>query len=622
MKFLIPGYLHLAWLALIPLALYLFRKQAKRIPVSTLLFFRSLSREHQESAWLRRLKRILSLLLTLLVLWLAVLALARPTGEAAADTPGAVVVLVDRSASMAAERDGQSRLDVAKGELRERLRALPSQVVVSLVAMDAKAHVLLSRSANRRECLRLLEEMQPRPMEGRPDLARAAVARLAELDDNAAIWHSGDAPLEWPEGDALAERYGFLNVALNRPVNVGITGFQIRPAPLERDRYECFVQLSAAEANDGPLVASLEVTLAGRLAQLREVELEPGATASLVLPLEGLRGQELRLQLDAAGDCLGWDNAVVVPLPEVKPLLVAWFAKDTDPFTELAMTSLIEAGRIEMLRGDPSAWPMENEPDVYVFEHWLPQEWPTERPVIALEPQESAGPIRVRVLPKGGLPHEGIRTLSPEHPVLFRVTGSRVALTQSVVLDVPDTLEPLWMAGNEPILLAGESEGQRLVVTAFSPSRSEQLALLPALPLVLGNALYWCAESVAQTQRLQATRPGDVIPATGLVEWTEWDGVSFIKSSQEATLGWLEIDRLGAWSAGEGRLGVAVLASLGETDVPSAERIVDDKASGTPAQIQSLRVRGSWANWPEILIGGVLFVLLLESYLFHRHAVF
>ena len=57
MRFLTPSYLHLLWLALIPLVLWLFRRQAKRVPVSTLLFFKSLAREHQESAWLRRISR-------------------------------------------------------------------------------------------------------------------------------------------------------------------------------------------------------------------------------------------------------------------------------------------------------------------------------------------------------------------------------------------------------------------------------------------------------------------------------------------------------------------------------------------------------------------------------------
>jgi hypothetical protein len=108
MRFLAPHFLHLAWLALIPLALYLFKKKARRLPVSTLLFFRSLAREHQESAWLRRLKRWLSLLLTLLVLLLAILALARPAADTGLDTPPAVVLVVDVTAAMAA-RDGEGR---------------------------------------------------------------------------------------------------------------------------------------------------------------------------------------------------------------------------------------------------------------------------------------------------------------------------------------------------------------------------------------------------------------------------------------------------------------------------------------------------------------------------------
>lgn len=618
MRFLIPSFLHLAWLALIPIALYLFRKQAKRVPVSTLLFFRSLSREHQESAWLRKLKKLLSLLLTLLVVWLAVLALARPTGRLAADTPGAVVVVVDRSASMAAEQDGKARLEVAVDRLRERLRALPDQVAVSLVAFDSKAQVLLSRSTNRRECLRLLGELEPRPMEGRPELAMAAVSRLASLDEGAAVWHVGDRAFEWMEGNEIGERYGFMNVALEDPVNVGITGFQIRPAPLERDRYDCFVQLAASKSNPGPVVASLEVTLAGRLAQLREVELEPGATSSLVLPLEGLRGQELRLQLQAPGDCLGWDDGVVLPLPEVKPLLVAWFAEDADPFTELAMTSLIEAGKIEMLRGDPAAWPMDNPPDIYVFEHWLPAEWPKDRPALVLDPRSSQGPLRVRVLPRGGLPHDRIRTVTPEHPVLFRVTGTRVALTQSAVVEVPGTLEPLWMGGNEPVLWAGEADGQRLVVTAFSPARSEQLALLPAMPLLLGNALYWCGESSKTLRDVDVGRTGKVMEAEGLVRWTEWNGREFVEASDESVLGWVELDRLGMWEATESQRGAAILASAAETDVPKGPR---EGAQGE-SQVTMMAAGGSFTNWPEVLIGGILLILVLESFLFHRHSVF
>ncbi len=165
MRLLNPSYLHLLWLALIPLALWLFRRQAKRVPVSTLLFFKSLAREHQESAWLRRIKKWLSLLLTLLVLLFAIFALARPSSGPTGDALAAVVIVVDRSASMAAhDAVGRTCLDEAKAALRGRVSALPDQIVLSLIAFDEKPQVLLSRSRNRRECLRLLDELKPLPI--------------------------------------------------------------------------------------------------------------------------------------------------------------------------------------------------------------------------------------------------------------------------------------------------------------------------------------------------------------------------------------------------------------------------------------------------------------------------
>jgi len=613
MRFLTPHLLHLAWLALIPLALYLFRKRARRVPVSTLLFFRSLSREHQESAWLRKLKKWLSLLLTLLVIAAAVLALGRPTSEGGVDSPGAVVVVVDHSASMnARDAQGRTRLEEAKTRLRDRINGLPDQVVLSLVAYDAKPRVLLSRSRNRRECLRLLNEVQPMPMEARPDAALTVVKRLAELEAKSQIWHAGDAAL--PDTDKLA--YAFLDVALESPLNVGITGFQIRRALLARDRFEAFVKVSAARANPGKVTATLEVTLAGRLAQLRDMDLEPGASASLIVPLEGVRGQRMEMRLKTPGDCLGWDDAVAAPLPETRPLVVAIVAEKADPFTELALASMIEAGRLEVLKGQPAAWPMKDKPDVYVFENWVPDALPADRPVIVLDPPKSSGPVQVRRLQEPGLPHDSVRSVAPDHPLLFRIATSRLAITQTGVLDLGGSLEPLWMAGNEPVLAAGDVNGQRLVVTTFSPARSEQLALLPAFPLLLGNALYWCAENSDAVSDLRALHPGDLITESGLVEWTEWTGSDFIESSDEAENNLLSVRRIGAWKAGDHR-GTSVLASMSETDLAKRSDVVVSAAS-----MPRITARAGISDWPRLLLWGALGLLLLESFLFHRKAVF
>lgn len=624
MKFLSPNFLHWLWLALIPIALWLFRRKARRVQVSTLLFFRTLAKEHQESAWLRRFKRILSLLLTLLVVLLAVMALAKPFREGGGETPKCLVILLDRSASMAAaDGNGRTRMEEAKAQLKDRLSALPENVVTSLIVYDAKAEVTQSRSTNRRELLRMIQQTQPVPMEDRAEDALLVARRLAALDSPSEIWQITDEaasqePLttEAPAEGVKPPKLRLLNVALESPVNCGITGFQIRPAPLARNRFEVFVEVTAGRANASPVETTLEARLDGRPVQLRQMTLKPGESNRLILPLEGGKGQRLEMEVRTPGDCLGWDNVAVSPLPETKPLVVAWFSDAPDPFVELALTSMLAEDRIQVLKGGVKDWPMKEKADVYVFENWVPTDWPTDRPALVLNPPNSSGPVHAKKL-GSGVPYEAVRAVQPEHPVLYRVASGRVAVTQTTVLNVSDTLETLWMAGNEPVLAAGESGGQRLVVVAFTPGRSEQLALLSAFPLLVGNAIYWAAENNDALASLKAVRPGDLVemPA-GLVKWHAWTGTRFEETSQDAKGGWLELSQVGLVDGGDGRTLASLLISSQETNVPA---MVKAAAGGGP-EVSERWARGG--NWSTSLLWLVLGVLLVESWLFHRQAVY
>lgn len=620
MNFLHPSQLNWLWLAVIPIVLWLFRRKAKRVPVSTLLFFRTLAREHQESAWLRRIKKWLSLLLTLLVIFFAVFALARPFTKGGGGSPQSLVILLDRSASMAALNEkGVSRLAEAKALLKDRVRALPENVTTSLVLYDGRADVAQSRSKNHRELIRLLEQAQVAPIEAKPGDAFTVARRLAALDAPAEIWHVSDRHSVDDTNDKAPStkteaKLRFMNVALEHPLNVGITAFQIRPAPLARNRFDAFVEVSAAKANAKPVEATLEARLDGRPIQLRQIELKPGESSRLVLPLEGGRGQTLELEIRAEGDVLPLDNVAIAPLPESKPLVVAWFAEAPDPFTELALTSMLAEERIQVLKGSSKDWPLKEKPDVYVFENWVPKDWPADRPALVLNPPSSIGPIRAKKLDKP-VPYEGVRAAQPDHPVLFRVTSPRVALTQTTTLNVGDTLETLWMAGQEPVLAAGESGGQRLVVTAFVPAKSEQLALMSAFPLLVGNAIYWCAENNETLLSMKPHRTGDVIPVNpGIVKWRSWNGKQFADTSEEASTGWLELKRIGVVSGGDSKAEPVLLLSPLVTDLASrGEPEVASQASAS---------WGSGGSWWSALVWLALVVLLLESWLFHRQAVY
>ena len=195
MRFLNPSLLNWGFFLVVPVILYLFRRKPIVVRISQLIFFKSLSRAHQESAWLRRLKHLLSFLLSVLVICAAVGALARMIVGGTEQTLKSVVVLVDRSASMMATDElGRTRLALAVKRTRKKLGTLPGGAAVSVMAYDQRPEIVLSRTYNRREVVRALESIRVRPIEGDSEKAMLLAARLAGLVRPATIWHVTDSP--------------------------------------------------------------------------------------------------------------------------------------------------------------------------------------------------------------------------------------------------------------------------------------------------------------------------------------------------------------------------------------------------------------------------------------------
>nr|MBP6784116.1 BatA and WFA domain-containing protein [Verrucomicrobiales bacterium] len=194
MQFLNPGSLWLLLLGIIPLMLYLFRRRSKKVKVSTLVFFKTLAQEHQESAWLRRLKKWISFVLTVLMLVFAVFVLSRLiVKQDDADQYRTVVILLDRSASMEVkDGSGETRMAAAKRLLRERLKKVPEAVGVALIAYDVRPEVIQPRTLKRRELLSRLEGVETRPIAERSDVALESARMLAGLEPPSAVWHLSD----------------------------------------------------------------------------------------------------------------------------------------------------------------------------------------------------------------------------------------------------------------------------------------------------------------------------------------------------------------------------------------------------------------------------------------------
>jgi hypothetical protein len=249
----------------------------------------------------------------------------------------------------------------------------------------------------------------------------------------------------------------------------------------------------------------------------------------------------------------------------------------------------------------------------------VPEEWPADQPAIVINPPGNSGPIHARPLERGGLPVDALRVTEDRHPLLYGVASSRLSLTQTAVLQGDGSLEPLWVGPSGPILLAGEVGGQRLVVMAFAPERSEHLPLTASYPLLVGNAIYWAAQPGTGELPGRNYRTGHIVRLGGTsITWSiptpRERGVTRMRLASH----WVELDRIGLWETELGESGSAALLSPGETQLLTPDGGKTNEAA-RPAVTPSRILQGDLSTF---LLWAVLGLLLAESWLFHRHGVY
>jgi len=200
------------------------------------------------------------------------------------------------------------------------------------------------------------------------------------------------------------------------------------------------------------------------------------------------------------------------------------------------------------------------------------------------------------------------------HPLLFGVASPRVSVTQTCVLAAEGGLDPLWIGPSGPVLAAGEVRDRRVVAMAFRPELSEHLPLTASFPLLVGNAVYWCAQPAAEPRQGNNRRTGEAVTVEGetLAWWTPGGGK---RESVPVRGRWVELDRIGLWESAGGAAGSASLQSARETLLPAGPAGEKEGANGGGETLLL-------GDLSMILLWCVFGLMVLESWLFHRHAVY
>lgn len=496
-----------AFLALIPVVvvLYLLKLRRTRVIVSSTLLWRKSLQDLTANAPFQRLRKNLLLLLQVLVLGLLATALARPFVKAGVGGGNDICLLFDRSASMQALEDGQTRLDLAKQVALQMVDDMAGSDKMMVVTFADSSDVLCELTDNRvrlREAIRGIEATDTSTRVR--DAILVASSLQAGMPNLRTVVLSDGRIADLADIGARAFDISFLRVG-ETSRNAGIVAFSVRdPAGGEGDR-QCLVGVY----NDAeePLATTLSLSLDDQSAAVEEVQVEPKSMAEVVFALPNVDAGVLRADLDAP-DALMVDNTAWLtlrPPGQVRVLLVAQGDSTSAYFLKrvLALNP-----RVKLSAVAPENYAGGLDSDLVIFDGFSPPEQPETAAIYF-----NALPSVEGLASEGAMDNPPIIATDPGHPVMRFLNPGNVVISKALRLMLPDGARPLISTQGGALVADVSRGGRQALVVAFDLADSNWPLRL-SFPLFMQNVIAWTPASSASGEMSVSTgEPFTIMPA-------------------------------------------------------------------------------------------------------------
>lgn len=492
---------------------YLLRMRRREVVVPFVALWDQVSKETESRRLWRRLRRIISWLIQLVLVALICAALGDPRTEGWFTESRSVAIVLDHSASMAGEVDDderRTRIAAARARARAELASLGPNDRVLLITAGTTVRVPAPLSQNPATVLKALEETAVEP--GEADLARAlALARnvlsdqehpeILVLTDGAVSRSSASAVRACTNADDIPCH---VSLTAGPSQNVAITAFAARRYPGDREKIEVLVEVQ--NLGDDPASVVLDVEAAQVSVGNKTLSLAPGQKIVEVLPALDAARTRLTARLEPNPDDPGSakalgpavDDLAYAVVPPLTPVEVSLVTDGGDLFLEAALLTLDDHIRLTGVppdRGQASD-PLIDQADIVIYDvanNPLPDPLP-EKNMLVFDPhrlEDSAFPIPLdRDVPRPRLTEQ-----ARNHPILDGVVFKDVNMARGSIFDPEATDTALVKHLGEPVIVLREKEFA-LMAVGFDPRQSD-LPLRTAFPLLISNVIDYFEQRMA-----------------------------------------------------------------------------------------------------------------------------
>ncbi len=592
--------------------LYLLKVKRRPLAVSTLMFWQRVLQENRRRALFQRLRQLLSLLLHLLIFALVLLALARPVFDRLVRAGSSSVLVLDLRARMqATEPGGQTRFALAIEEAKRYVRQAGALRQVAILTAGAQTSVAVPFTGDEktlREGLARLQptdaggDLEPALRLGRDLLAsRAGERRLLVFTDR-----KGSDPAEYR--------------ALGTPRhNLAITQFAARALPGSPET--CEVLLEVQNFSDTEAAGNVELTLDGRLLDVRPFRLAPGQTDRRTFPLvpgENMARGRLLAHLEGR-DALPLDDIAYALLPIRRPIQVLLVTKG-NWFLEKLLAADPRV-RFELLTPESFSAEIAAKFQAVIYDDWLPSgltlaQLKGSALFLGRTPFDTTDPEITQPV---------ITDIDAAHPLLRAVKLEHVTVARAAAMALPKEAagwrfeEPLRFA-DRPLLIAGANRPsvpeQRLAALGFRVLDSD-LPLRVAFPLLISNTLQWLAG--ATVEETPSLRAGETIKlAEGETAFLPPERAESSLTKEQRGVFQPLANGFYALRAGPAERWVAVnTASATESDLRTSVEPAAPSGEGLSFALPRATAFLGWPLW-QLLALAALLLFTGEWWLFHR----
>lgn len=610
MELLAPAALALLALVVPILLLYMLKLRRKSVQVSSTLLWERLLRDKQANTPWQKLKRNLLLFLQLLILAALALALARPALRAPVVASGAMIVLLDASASMNATDVSPTRFEAARRLVGTLVNSLPGSSQMTLITVSSQPQTLIAAESDKALLRGALAAA--RPTQSSADwhsaFALAAAAARNLPDVTTVIVSDGGLPAEGLPALPGQARY----------VPIGASDDNLALSALALRGGQMFVEVT----NYGAAPRSVLLSIAEIAAQdtllrdARQMEIPPSASRSITLETLPAGGKIYQARItDPAG------NSAL----DAFPLDDTAFAINQDAAARRVL--LVSTGNLyleQLLAALPGIQPFRSltgeiprDPfDLYLFDGAYPSQ---SLPGSLLLVNPPPNPLFVV-----GSAFQPVEMRVREHPLTRYVDWSSVHILQASSVPLPAWADLLIEADGRPLVFAGETNDRRAAVLTFDLRQSD-LPLQTAYPILFSSLINYLIPPAA-FDASQSLRPGEsltLVPPPGveqIVIATPSDKFYNLLPGR-ASLTFTDTDETGYYAvnflsknATRTEYFAVNLFDPAESNIRPAESLQIGPTTLPPAAAAQIGLRELWP-W---LAGLALLVLLVEWLIYHH----